>query len=193
MGRLVKEIDGVTHIAYERVAGPGYVMYVADGVSGNGWTYVENDFEPSDFPQNWVASDTGYTTGEVRKLNGAVWVNQVEGNVRPPGESGWVDVVSFYPDWVQPLGAHNAYPINQIVKHDGSFWIATVDANVWEPPTYWRQTLVDLSAAPPEWIQPTGAGNDYQTGDKVTYQGQVWRSIAANNVWAPGVYGWVID
>lgn len=46
----------------------------------------------------------------------------------------------------------------------------------------------------PVWKQPTGAQDAYQTGDKVYYpdrQGDVWESIADNNVWQPGVYGWV--
>jgi hypothetical protein len=30
-----------------------------------------------------------------------------------------------------------------------------------------------------------------QPGNKVTYGGFTWQSTAANNVWAPGVYGWV--
>ena len=46
----------------------------------------------------------------------------------------------------------------------------------------------------PVWKQPTGAQDAYQTGDKVYYptrQDNIWTSTADNNVWEPGVYGWV--
>lgn len=42
------------------------------------------------------------------------------------------------------------------------------------------------------WVQPQGAHDAYQIGDQVTYNGSTWESTAANNVWAPGVYGWVV-
>jgi hypothetical protein len=29
-------------------------------------------------------------------------------------------------------------------------------------------------------------------GDRVTFNGQTWESTVANNVWSPGVYGWVV-
>jgi hypothetical protein len=40
------------------------------------------------------------------------------------------------------------------------------------------------------WVQPTGAQDAYQIGDKVTHIGFTWESINANNVWEPGVFGW---
>ena len=44
----------------------------------------------------------------------------------------------------------------------------------------------------PEWVQPTGAYNAYNTGDKVRYKGHIYESIIDGNVWAPDVYpaGW---
>lgn len=41
------------------------------------------------------------------------------------------------------------------------------------------------------WVQPTGAQDAYQIGDRVTHNGSTWESTAANNVWEPGVFGWV--
>lgn len=43
----------------------------------------------------------------------------------------------------------------------------------------------------PEWSQPIGAHDAYQTGDKVSYDGKHWISTVDNNVWAPDVYGWI--
>ena len=42
-----------------------------------------------------------------------------------------------------------------------------------------------------DWVQPTGAHDAYQTGDKVMHNGQVWQSTVDNNTWEPGVHGWV--
>jgi len=41
-----------------------------------------------------------------------------------------------WPDWVQPLGAHDAYPIGAKVTHNGQRWISSVAANVWAPGVY---------------------------------------------------------
>ena len=62
----------------------------------------------------------------------------------------------------------------------------------WNPsltPDLW--TLVgDPAAEWPQWSQPIGVHDAYQVGDRVSYQNAHWVSTAANNVWAPGVYGW---
>lgn len=41
-----------------------------------------------------------------------------------------------WPEWVQPVGASDAYAINSQVSHNGSHWISDVDNNVWEPGVY---------------------------------------------------------
>lgn len=42
-----------------------------------------------------------------------------------------------------------------------------------------------------EWVQPLGSHDAYQVGAKVTHNGKTWESTADNNVWEPGVYGWI--
>lgn len=42
-----------------------------------------------------------------------------------------------------------------------------------------------------EWVQPTGAHNAYAAGAVVLYAGKTWTSTVSNNVWKPGVHGWV--
>lgn len=43
------------------------------------------------------------------------------------------------PEWMQPTGAHDAYAKGDKVRHNGSVWESTIDANVWEPPTNWTE------------------------------------------------------
>ena len=44
----------------------------------------------------------------------------------------------------------------------------------------------------PEWVQPTGAHDAYNTGDRVTYNGRVYESTMDGNTWSPDAYpqGW---
>ena len=44
----------------------------------------------------------------------------------------------------------------------------------------------------PEWVQPLGASDAYNTGDIVSYNGALYQSAIDGNVWAPDVYpaGW---
>ena len=43
----------------------------------------------------------------------------------------------------------------------------------------------------PEWVQPLGAHDAYETGAQVTHNGRRWINTHGNgNVWMPGVFGW---
>lgn len=42
----------------------------------------------------------------------------------------------------------------------------------------------------PEWVQPIGATDAYNTGDVVSYNGVLYVSTVDANTWAPDVYGW---
>ena len=41
-----------------------------------------------------------------------------------------------YPEWVQPLGASDAYNTGDIVSYNGKLYQSAIDANVWAPDTY---------------------------------------------------------
>ena len=91
--------------------------------------------------------------------------------------------------WVQPLGAHDAYPLGAKVAHKGKTWANLTPANVWIPGTTgWREVVAE---GPAPWVQPTGGHDAYPLGAKVAHKGKTWTSIAAANVWEPGVFGWV--
>jgi hypothetical protein len=46
----------------------------------------------------------------------------------------------------------------------------------------------------PEWVQPIGASDAYNTGDVVSYNGVVYKSLIDGNVWSPDAYpaGWEV-
>lgn len=60
----------------------------------------------------------------------------------------------------------------------------------WTPdktPALWVRTWTDPF---PEWVQPTGAHDAYNMGDKVSHNEKHWISTVDANIWEPGVYGW---
>ena len=60
----------------------------------------------------------------------------------------------------------------------------------WTPdvvPALWVRTSTEEW---PEWIQPTGAHDAYNQGDKVSHNEKHWVSDIDANVYEPGVYGW---
>lgn len=65
----------------------------------------------------------------------------------------------------------------------------------WTPditPALWTKVSVEEW---PEWVQPTGAHDAYNAGDKVTFEGQHYVSLINGNVWSPTAYpaGWQLE
>src|SRR5699024_6004562 len=94
-------------------------------------------------------------------------------------------------EWVQPTDATNAYPNDWTVTTDGKTWMSFTPANVWITPTARREVAEEGSGAP-EWVQPTGAHDAYQTGDHVMFEGAEYVSLIDGNDWSPTAYpqGW---
>ena len=92
--------------------------------------------------------------------------------------------------WRQPTSAVDAYPKDWTVQHGGKTWVSLVAANVWEPPTSWREVVEEGET--PEWVQPTGATDAYSKGDRVMFEGAEYVSLIDGNTWSPTDYpqGW---
>lgn len=97
--------------------------------------------------------------------------------------------VELFPAWA----AGNAYAIGDRVRYNGALY-KCVQAHTgqvdWTPdatPALWVAVSVN---AWPEWVQPSGAHDAYNRGDKVSYHGKRYICTADANVYAPGVYGW---
>lgn len=135
----------------------------------------------------WLQSRLGGTWVETTDADAT---KQYAGPGMYDGES--VAPRRFVPRWVQPQGAHDAYPTGQWVWHNGKVWENLTPANVFEPGVSgWRDPLNEW----PDWIQPTGAHDAYPLGAKVTFQGKRYISTVANNVWSPLAYpaGWALQ
>ena len=100
-------------------------------------------------------------------------------------------VAALYPTWTSRIGQDLA--AGERLWYDGSLYkvIQTHKAQDEWTPSEAVSFFTKVSIAEyPAWVQPTGATDAYNTGDKVTYDGKHWVSTADANVWQPGVYGW---
>lgn len=100
-------------------------------------------------------------------------------------------------EWVQPSST-NPYLTGDKVIYNGLVYQSLIDNNVWSPADYpegWQ--LLSEPTEPdetiPEWQQPDSE-NAYQIGDRVIYNGNIYESVIANNVWSPETYpaGWTL-
>lgn len=104
-----------------------------------------------------------------------------------------LNALPTYPAWQNAT----AYTVGTIVEYGSKLW-RNVQAHTsqldWTPPVVpalWT-TAHEAMAGPQPWVQPQGAHDAYALGAKVTHNGQTWESTIANNVWEPGVFGWVV-
>ena len=158
-------------------------VLAAQGIT-DGDEWVQPTDATNAYPKDWTVTHDGKT-----------WVSLTPANVWEPGVSGWREVVeegSGAPEWVQPTDATNAYPKDWTVTHDGKTWVSLTPANVWPPGVSGWREIVDESAGAPEWVQPTGAHDAYQTGDRVMFEGAEYKSLIDGNTWSPTAYpqGW---
>lgn len=109
--------------------------------------------------------------------------------------AGWSDETAleykeFYPQWTFP----HTYAIGDRVRDVGLLYRcvqAHSSQSDWEPaitPNLW--TIVSIEEWP-EWVQPIGASDAYNKGDKVSHNGSHWISDMDANIWEPGIIGWI--
>lgn len=71
-----------------------------------------------------------------------------------------------------------------------------VSAEQWTPdatPSLYKAVGVTEEGYP-EWVQPLGASDAYNTGDIVSYNGILYQSVIDGNAWSPEAYpaGWQV-
>jgi hypothetical protein len=175
-------------------------------VSSLTWRYINPwEWEQAEV-QDWQAYDgtpaTIFQIGTVKRHNDKTWVSAVPNNVWEPSVFGWQEVTAqgISPKWRQPLGAGDAWDLNDEVLHANRHYRSLIANNVWEPGAVGSESLwLDITVteppddAPAAWKPWTSGLNAdlYQIGDRVTHKGAVWRATTGNNHWEPGVFGWV--
>lgn len=108
-------------------------------------------------------------------------------------EGGVFDIASLFPSWE----TGTVYAPMQIVRFENELFQIMqghTSQSDWTPSTvpalYKKIGFTEDGVT--IWVQPQGAHDAYQMADVVSFDGQIWESTANNNVWQPGVYGWII-
>ena len=100
-----------------------------------------------------------------------------------------LEVPRLFPAWE----ADTAYAAEQRIEHGGALYRCVqghTSQSGWEPdaaPALWTAVSLDEW---PEWVQPTGAHDAYNAGDRVSHKEGRWVSDMDGNTWEPGVYAW---
>ncbi len=85
-----------------------------------------------------------YTVGQLRQYNGMLYKcvqahTSQEDWTPETAASLWKatsDPAEEFPQWSQPVGAHDAYELGAKVTYNDQHYISTVDGNVWQPDAY---------------------------------------------------------
>lgn len=101
-------------------------------------------------------------------------------------------LIDLYPKWE----SGKVYLLDDLIAYDNGLYqvIQTHTSQAdWTPDVvpalFTRKTPAGVI---PDWVQPTGAHDAYNIGDRVTFNGQVYESLINANVWSPADYpqGW---
>ena len=104
-----------------------------------------------------------------------------------------LEAIQLFPIWKTDF----AYNIDDKVRYDNTLYRclqAHTSQDTWTPITaasLWAKVLIPDPEVIPDWEQPDST-NAYQIGDKVRFEGKIYESLIANNIWSPAAYpaGW---
>ena len=107
------------------------------------------------------------------------------------GDESALDMIELFPRWESGLSVK----VGDRYQYKGDLYKcvqAHTTQDDWTPdktPALWTKISLDEW---PEWIQPTGAQDAYNKGDKVTFKEKHYISLIDGNVWSPEAYpaGW---
>ena len=102
-----------------------------------------------------------------------------------------LQAVELFPQWV----VEHAYAVDERLQYNGVLY-RVVQAHTsqadWTPDITPALFVVVSLDEWPEFVQPTGAHDAYNKGDKVTFEGKHYISLIDGNVYSPAAYpaGW---
>lgn len=104
-----------------------------------------------------------------------------------------LEAIQLFPIWKTDF----AYNIDDKVRYDNTLYRclqAHTSQDTWAPiaaASLWAKVLIPDPEIIPDWEQPDST-NAYQIGDKVRFEGKIYESLIANNIWSPAAYpaGW---
>lgn len=121
-----------------------------------------------------------------------IYRNKIETAASTMTDETALTAVELFPAWV----VGKAYAVGDRAQHGGTLYKclqAHTSQADWTPDATQALWVVVSLDEYPEWVQPTGAHDAYNIGDKVTYNGQHYVCTSNGNVYAPDVYGWQLE
>ena len=108
-------------------------------------------------------------------------------------DSDAIEAVQLFPQWE----GTKTYSVGDRVRYEGVLYKCLQNHTAqpaWKPAdvaSLWAKVLIPDPDVIPDWEQPDST-NAYQIGDKVRFEGKVYESVIANNIWSPAAYpqGW---
>jgi len=104
-----------------------------------------------------------------------------------------LEVAALFPTWASKIGSE--VKVGERLWYNGKLYKViqahTTQAD-WTPDVT-PALYVEVSVVEwPGWVQPTGAQDAYNKGDKVTFEGKHYMSLIDGNIWSPAAYpaGW---
>lgn len=106
--------------------------------------------QPKGYYEEWSGDGVKYERNDIRvygdELYRCITAHTSQADWTPDtAVSLWVriaDPAEEYPEWVQPLGAHDAYAMGAKVSHNGKHWTSDIDNNTYEPGVYdWTEVV----------------------------------------------------
>lgn len=104
-----------------------------------------------------------------------------------------LEAKELYPIW---SGEGIEYKVDDRVRYENILYKVLqnhISQSSWTPvvaASLFAKVLIPDPDVIPDWEQPDST-NPYQIGDRVRHNGKTWENTIANNVWEPGVYGWI--
>lgn len=100
-------------------------------------------------------------------------------------EDELMDMIDLY----ESYKVGKSYKADDIFKYDGKLYKVIQEHTSQEDWVPSELPALYLSMMPenviPEWVQPTGAHDAYNVGDKVLFDGKVYECIIDGNTWSP--------
>lgn len=161
-------------------------LNTADDAEGNCYDWYEID-------RHYRTEDrTGPVKEQVKAVNtaaGIAFVTMAEAGSIDDTTAG--EHTDLFSPWAYPV----EYKQGNIRQYNGELYRCVQDHTSqedWTPDktaSLWTK-IADPAEEWPAWVQPIGAHDAYNQGDKVSHKDKHWTSDVDANVWEPGVYGW---
>lgn len=162
-------------------------------------TIFETDFN---FPEDLIPEQIEQAQKAQKELAQQLAFQTIVNQQQSLPDADALEVQAIYPLWD---GDFKTYSLNDKVQAFNAnaelLLYKCVQAHTSQPtfnpyltPALWTQ--IQPAGIVGVWVQPTGAQDAYQIGDLVhfpTINDPIYRSTTANNVWAPNVFGWVLN